>query len=574
MLTNEQVEGLRVAFERLVDPITEYIVRDVARRVSEAGQFTSSAAYQIWRAQNLGKSRDEIEREVAAILKKTVPEVRELFKQAAEVGYSFDIDHLTREAIPFEENTSVQQIVDAAVKLAEEDFRNITQTMGFKTPDGSVHPMLDAYQRTTDYVFEQVITGATDYNTAIRQACKQLAEGGVKTIDYASGIHTTLEAAIRRNMMGGLGLMVEQISQSNHDELGANGWELSAHANSAPDHEPIQGKQYTDTEYEALNNSLVRRIGTLNCGHNAFPIILGVSESQYTKEQLDKFREDNEKGVTVNGKHYTGYGATQMQRKLERAIRRQKRRVMAAEASGDKETLTTAKTRLQILRQEYSRFSKAAGLRTENERLFVAKTKPKAPVKPVPKPSAPVVKKEPTAGAPTKAAAPPAPAKRYVDITGKWYPDAKPNSHPVQDLQEFTVDGVTYKVDGHNVVLDYSAHEKEIAELLEREVGGEIFMVPRVNYPQNISTPDYQFHGRGYDLKTLEPDAGKNTIFNRIKKKKRQAHNFIIDVTQTSLDDQTIDGQIEKIFWSKDTRFVEEVVVIKGEKIIRVVKRT
>ena len=116
----------------------------------------------------------------------------------------------------------------------------------------------------------------------------------------------------------------------------------------------------------------MRPIGTLNCGHAAFPILVGVSEPQYTPEELERFRADNETGVTVDGKHYTGYEAAQMQRKLERSIRAQKRRVLAAEASGDKEALTTAQIRLQRLRQEYGRFSKAAGLQTENERLHVA----------------------------------------------------------------------------------------------------------------------------------------------------------------------------------------------------------
>ena len=368
MLTNEQVSGLQVAFERMAEPVTEYIIRDVARRVAEAGQFTSTAAYQIWRAQHLGMSRDEVEKAVAAILKKTVPEVRELFKQAAEVGYNFDIDHLPRGAVAFAENTGAQQITAAAVALAEENLRNITQTLGFQTPDGTVHPVLDAYQRTTDFAFQQVITGSTDYNTAIRRACAKLASGGVKYIDYASGVHTTLEAAIRRNMMGGLGLMVEEISQRNHDDLGADGWEISAHANSAPDHEPIQGKQYTDTEYEALNNSLVRRIGTLNCGHNAFPIIMGVNEPQYSKEELRQFRDDNEKGVTYDGRTYTGYEATQKQRQLERARRAQKRRVMVA----GEEDREAAETRLRLLRRHYRAFSKGVGLRTEDERLFVS----------------------------------------------------------------------------------------------------------------------------------------------------------------------------------------------------------
>ena len=78
---------------------------------------------------------------------------------------------------------------------------------------------------------------------------------------------------------------------------------------------------YSDKEYKALNNSLVRRIGTLNCGHSAFPIILGVSEPTYTDEQLEEFKRQNAEGVTYQGKHYTTYEATQKQRQIERAIR-------------------------------------------------------------------------------------------------------------------------------------------------------------------------------------------------------------------------------------------------------------
>ena len=372
MLTPKQTAGLSVAFERLAEPIVEYILRDVARRVSEAGQLTSTAAYQIWRAQELGMSRDAIEQAVARILGKQIPEVQKLFTQAAEVGYNFDISHLSRDAVAFAANRSVQQITQAAVALAEEGLRNITQTLGFQTVDGSVHPLLEAYQQTTDYAFQLVISGAADYNTAIRQACGKLASGGVRYIDYASGVHTSLEAAIRRNMMGGLGLMVEQISQQNHDDLGADGWELSAHSNSAPDHEPFQGRQYTDAEYQALNNSLLRRIGMLNCGHNAFPIIIGVNEPQHSAAELRKFREDNEKGVTYEGRHYTGYEATQKQRQIERAIRAQKRRALISEVTGDADKLLTDQIKLQRYRQEYLRFSKAVGLRTENERLHVS----------------------------------------------------------------------------------------------------------------------------------------------------------------------------------------------------------
>lgn len=61
-----------------------------------------------------------------------------------------------------------------------------------------------------------------------------------------------------------------------------------------------------------------------------------------------------------------------MQRKIERAIRLQKSRCLVDEATGDKDKLLTDQIKLQRYKQEYTRFSKAAGLRTENERTQVA----------------------------------------------------------------------------------------------------------------------------------------------------------------------------------------------------------
>lgn len=373
MLTPEQIAALRDAAGLLADPINDFLLDDIARRIAGAGQLTSTAAYQVWRAQQLGLSQREIKKRLRRLLGVSHRELRRLLTQAAEVGYDFDIRRLPYvQAVPFARNESLQQMVSAAVQLAREDFTNLTQTLGMVGPDGAALPLQDAYRKSMDYAFEQVFTGAADYDAAIRRATRNLADLGVRVIDYESGIHTGLEAAVRRNVMGGLGLMVEQITRQNHDDLGCNGWEITAHAASAPDHEPIQGKQYSDAQYQALNGSLVRRIGTLNCGHAAFPIILGVNAPQYTPEELRKYREDNERGITYEGRHYTMYEATQQQRKVERAIRKQKNRILVDEATGDKEKLLTDQIRLQRLNQEYARFSKATGLPTQRERAMVA----------------------------------------------------------------------------------------------------------------------------------------------------------------------------------------------------------
>ena len=584
MLTAEQIGVLRDSAEKLLDPITEYLLDDIAKRVAAAGQFTGTASYQVWRLQELGLSQRQIKKEVAKRLKISLKDTEKLLTQVAKTGYNFDMSRFpTKHGIPFSANSSLQQILQATVQLAKEDLTNITQTIGFVGPDGKCRKLTDAYNQACDFAFQKASTGAQDYWSAIREATKNLADQGIRVIDYESGVHTSLEAAVRRNIMGGAGLMQEQISQLNHDTMGCDGWEISAHAASAPDHEPYQGKQYTDAEYYSLNNSLVRRIGTLNCGHSASPIILGVNDPQYTAEELEQFRKENEEGIMIGGKHYTLYEATQRQRKYERKIRKQRHKILVAEGLNDKDQLQTAQIKMVRLQEEYVRFSKDAKLPLQHARMEVASFNwkhAKAAEK-----TASQIEQERTAKevklVSTKASAAtpvtPNPArlsgKGYVDITGSWYPEAVPNSHPVRDLQEYVVDGVTYKVDGRNVQLNYKSYEKEIAELLEREVGGEIFMVPRVNNPQGVKTPDFLFHGRGYDLKTIGKTTGKNPIFNRIQNARGQAKNFILDLTDAGLDEDFIQKQLARVFSDGGTEFVDEVVVIRNGKIEKVLKR-
>lgn len=376
MLTADQIEAFGDKVQQIISPVTDFLIEDIARRISQAGKLTSTAAYQVWRARQLGISEEKLEKELRRLLKLSDRQIKEIMYQSAQFGYSIDVGGLPG-AVPFAENEVVDQIVSAAMKTAGEDLQNLTQTIGFVTHDGRWSPLTEAYRKSCDFAFSKVSTGAQDYASAIREATKNLAQKGIEVIDYESGVHTSLEAAVRRNVMGALGLMQEQISQKNHDDLGCDGWEISAHAASAPDHEPIQGRQYSDDAYQKLNDSLVRRIGTLNCGHAAFPVILGVSRPQYTPEELEKMRADNESGVTVDGKHYTMYEATQRQRSLERAIRKQKRRILIDEAAGDKEKLQQDQIRYQVLNQEYKRFSKAAGLRTQYERMEMTGFGPK-----------------------------------------------------------------------------------------------------------------------------------------------------------------------------------------------------
>lgn len=485
--------------------------------------------------------------------------------------------------------TQPETLVDAAEVAAVraqtlDTFRNLTASMGFLVDAGrTMLPPAKAYQWALDNAVMQVQSGAINYNQAIKAAVKQLADSGLKVVDYESGHRDQVDVAARRAVMTGVSQICAKYTEQSAEYLDTPYFEVSAHSGARDkpgpspwsSHKDWQGKIYSVRDvdiypsiYKVCGLGAVDGLEGANCRHRRFPWVEGVSERTYTDEQLEHI--DDGLGCTYDGKTYTAYEATQMQRRVERQIRAQKRLVNAYKSAGLTDDATVANIKLRRLNGKYREFSKAAGLPEQRDRMKVLYTDAKSE-------EAACRAKE------TQIAAQEAfrtkqnteTQQRYADVTEKWREQTTPNSHIVQDLKEYTVDGVAYKVDGHNVVLDYSPHEKEIAELLEKEFGGELYMVPRVNNPQGVPTPDYLFRGKGYDLKTLSKEAGENTIINRIKKARKQSKNFVLDVTNAKKITQSVlKSQIQRIYEDKETAFVDTIIVVRNGNIVVVVKKT
>ena len=358
-MTSAQRDGLKDAVLALTEPMIDDLVKDISRRIKGAGAITETAEYQIYRAQALGASKKEVERRVAEQLKLQEEVISSLF------------EYVLDKSLAYEDNGSLQQMADAYAEMTKSKTAEMLQNLWGTTPDGQVLPLQDAYARALDFAFRETAMGVLDMETAIRRAVMPLAKRGLRTIEQKSGRSIGIEYACRRYIMDQLGALDDEVQKANHDRLGCDGWEISAHAACAPDHEPIQGRQYSDAEYEQLNNSLQRRIGHLNCGHTASPIILGVNAPQYTEAELKQFAEDNERGITYNGKHYTLYQAGQEQATMENAIRNLRRQILADEETKSPD-LQKHQIRLRVLQSEYTKFCKAANLPTRNERLQVA----------------------------------------------------------------------------------------------------------------------------------------------------------------------------------------------------------
>lgn len=283
-MTATQREGLSDAALALTQPVIDELLKDIARRIKDAGAITDTAEYQIYRAQALGESKQAIKAAVARQIKAQDKVIDSLF------------DYILDNSTPLTANGSLKQIAEGYAKMSRQKTAEQLKNLWADTPQGKVLPIQDAYAKALDFAFRQTVTGALDTETAIRRACAPLAKRGLRTIEQKSGRSVGIEYACRRYLMDQLGELDDEVQQVTHDELGCDGWEISAHLACAPDHEPYQGRQYSDAEYEKLNNSLQRRIGHLKLWHSAAPSFWALNAPQYTEEQRWELADANERG--------------------------------------------------------------------------------------------------------------------------------------------------------------------------------------------------------------------------------------------------------------------------------------
>ena len=358
MYDDEKLEELRKRAAAIAEPIWETLLRDIVRRVRGAGGITSTAEYQIYRAEQLGLAEKAIKAAIAEQLKISDAAIDMLFEE------------LKDETVLFEENAELRQLVEAYGTVSKKASAADYEGLWAPGPDGKLYTVKEAYGKIMDFAWMQTATGTYDFQTAVREATIKLLERGLRVIPGKDGRSYRLEYAVRSYITNRMGEMFNAVNQMNYDAIGADGWEISAHPAPAPDHALYQGRQYSKEEYDRINNSLARKFGWWNCRHLVYPIRLGVSPRAYSDEQLQKYLDDNEKGVWYNGQHYTLSEARDRKRQLESLISQTKYDILAAE--GDAGLLKERQIRLQNQRREYERFCRETGQEPENWRTMVA----------------------------------------------------------------------------------------------------------------------------------------------------------------------------------------------------------
>ena len=76
-------------------------------------------------------------------------------------------------------------------------------------------PFAEYYQKYVDTAIQDVVTGGTDYNSAIRKVVTQMTNSGLRVVDYASGMTNRADVAARRAVITGVNQITAQVSEHN-----------------------------------------------------------------------------------------------------------------------------------------------------------------------------------------------------------------------------------------------------------------------------------------------------------------------------------------------------------------------
>ena len=375
MLPPSYLDQMPDAFVHLWQQVEDAILQDVARRIGKMDAVTPTANWQLWRYQQTEALRNDVVKLLAKYTGKSESTIRRLLLQAATEAMEREdaiYYHYDMEPPPFEESAALNNLLDAGARQTCGTWQNLTAT--------TANTVTGVFERTLDAAWLKVSTGAFDYKTAVKQAVDSLADE-MPMVTYPSGHTDSIEVAARRAILTGVNQTAGKLQVARMDEMGCEFVETTAHGGARPSHAEWQGRRfhrggavdYKGRHYPDFEAATGYGTGAglcgWNCRHTFFAVFPELGDPpQWTQEQL---RELNTRNIEWNGKKYTAYEISQMQRARERNVRRWKKRYLAEDAAGL--DTTDSAVRLKAARQSLSDFTKATGGRVDSARVSVPK---------------------------------------------------------------------------------------------------------------------------------------------------------------------------------------------------------
>lgn len=399
MISEKQIEQLTEILIKNIDKANMIFLENIGSSIKKIGELSSSKAHQLIQILRFGGNFEDMEREIAKLLNTNVETIDKIFSEYAQKDQNFYKKFYQYRDVPFvpyKENEVLQKQVLALAHITKNQMMNYSRSnvIGYslKGLDGKVKflGLRETYDRILDEAFLNVGQGKETFDDAMRNIMKQLGGSGLKTVDYSSGRSIRLDSMARMHLMNSLTELHNENQKLFGKEFGADGVEISVHELPAPDHAEVQGRQFSNKEFEKFQNDVDavdykgkrfpaefeghdrRSIGEFNCYHYIFSIVLEVSKPNYDDKQLQEKINRSKEVIKIDGKDYTRYECTQLQRQYERKIREQKDIQILAKSSGDEQLILESQSNITNLTRKYKEISKKAGLPTKSERLRVS----------------------------------------------------------------------------------------------------------------------------------------------------------------------------------------------------------
>ena len=360
----------------VTEEINVEIAKVIAERIKTIGELTPGDIKKLTNSlQFLGADFSKITKLIAKYSKTGQMAVVDALQQAADGNDEFAEVFYSANGIArvkWQTDTYLNSLVEAMTRQTAAEFTNLSQTLAYKIDDKTI-TLRQMYTRAIDKAIYEVQSGTVDYHTAMRKTVKQLANN-MRVLKWDSGYTRRLDSHVRQNLIDGIKQLQVEMLNYHGERFGSDGVEISAHAISAPDHLPVQGRQFSNEEFEKMQSGLdfedvkgneylgfPRPITQWNCRHIPFPIIIGISEPAYTDEQLKEFAENS------NQK----YDFTQQQRAMETKLRQLKNERIAASAAGDELEAKNIQRKINAQQKIYRNFSNKHNLLYDTKRASV-----------------------------------------------------------------------------------------------------------------------------------------------------------------------------------------------------------
>ena len=498
---------------RRVEQANLYFLKKIGSSIARLKQLRPSEAQQLVQILKYGSNYEDIIDQISKYTNLNIQDIDEIFTKYAEKDRLFYEKFYRYRNISFKESLALQTQRNALTEVVKNEMYNFTRTnvLGY-TINGTFHNLKDTYNQLLDVALLNVGQGKETFDSALFRILKDIGSSGLKTLEYESGRSIRLDSAIRMHLKGRLRELHNENQKIIGDEIGADGVEISVHENPAKDHEAVQGHQLYNEQFDLLQKTgkaidvngveinihlqnkqgeeykTHRPISEMNCYHYVFSIIVGVSEPEYSDKELQKIIDDNNKGFELDGKHYTNYEGTQLQRRLETEIRKQKDTQILARSSDTKELISQSQSKITALTNKYNELSQVSGLPTKMDRLRVSGYRKQK------------INEIKSIG-------------KNFKIKNKSYQDLTENLRKMNGNIEIKERRLNYSIDINKNKYEncYFEPDKKLVEerkyqqLIEKKTGYETYLIPKPKQ-ENIRTPDYWIKDIDelWDLKGLD----------------------------------------------------------------------